>query len=130
MFRRLILAVKIRLKRVGMPKQATYRIVVADSRKPRDGAVLENIGHYSPYRKDKPLEINLEQYQVWIGKGAVPTEAVKKLIKSLRKKGRSPEASGVAKPAATVAAQPPAEIPPADESPDTPPTANATEETE
>jgi small subunit ribosomal protein S16 len=110
------LAVKIRLKRSGMPKQPTYRVVVCDSRKPRDGEVLENIGYYAPYKQDKPLDIDIELYQGWLNRGAQPTEAVKRLIKDLRKKGRTAESGG--KPAAReVREEPPAEAPSAEEAP-------------
>ena len=83
------MAVKIRLKRAGMPKQPNYRIVVTDSRKPRDGATIANLGHYAPYRLNKPLFVDLGLYQEWVGRGAKPTDAVKKLVKQFKKRGET-----------------------------------------
>lgn len=125
------MAVKIRLQRTGKPKQASYRVVVCDVRKPRDGAVLQNIGYYSPYKPDKPLEINLESYQNWVAKGAQPTDAVKRLIKSLRKKGRdTTEEKGKAPPVITPKEEPPAETPPVEVAPVEQETTTTTEDTE
>ena len=115
------MAVKIRLQRTGMPKQASYRVVVCDAREPRGGAVLENIGHYSPYKPDKPLEINLESYHNWVAKGAQPTDAVKRLIKSLRKMGRDTAKENAKADAGIVpgdepsAGTPPVEVAPVDQ---------------
>lgn len=83
------MAVKIRLQRTGKPKQPNYRVVVCDARKPRGGAVLENLGHYAPYKPEKPLDIDMDAYRNWISKGAQPTDSVKKLVKILRKRGRT-----------------------------------------
>lgn len=88
------MAVKIRLQRVGMPKQPNYRIVVCDARKPRGGAVLENLGHYAPYKPEKPLDIDMDSYRNWISKGAQPTDPVKKLVRILRKRGKTETTEG------------------------------------
>ena len=125
------MAVKIRLQRTGMPKQPSYRVVVCDAREPRGGAVLENIGHYSPYKPDKPLEIDLESYHNWVAKGAQPTDAVKRLIKSLRKRGRD-TAKENAKADAGIAPkeEPPAGITPVEAATVDQETTTATEDTE
>ena len=125
------MAVKIRLQRTGMPKQPSYRVVVCDAREPRGGAVLENIGHYSPYKPDKPLEINLESYHNWVAKGAQPTDAVKRLIKSLRKRGRD-TAKENAKADTGIAPkeEPPAGITPVEAATVDQETTTATEDTE
>ncbi|MEF3272993.1 MAG: 30S ribosomal protein S16 [Chloroflexus sp.] len=72
--------VKIRLRRTGKTKQPSYRIVVADSRSPRDGKFIETIGYYLPTRQPKVLEINAERARYWLGVGAQPTEIVVKLF--------------------------------------------------
>jgi small subunit ribosomal protein S16 len=73
-------SVKIRLKKIGRKKQPTYRIVVAESHNPRGGKVVDNLGYYCPYLKTKPLELNLDRVDMWTGKGAIATDAVKRLI--------------------------------------------------
>jgi small subunit ribosomal protein S16 len=73
-------SVKIRLMRMGKKKQPTYRVVVADSRSPRDGRNIETIGHYRP-RQDPPAsDIDGEKALAWLRKGAQPTEQVQKLL--------------------------------------------------
>jgi small subunit ribosomal protein S16 len=73
-------SVKIRLMRMGKKKQPTYRVVVADSRSPRDGRNIETIGHYRP-RQDPPVaDIDGEKALAWLRKGAQPTEQVQKLL--------------------------------------------------
>ena len=76
------MAVKIRLKRMGANKKPFYRIVVADSRAPRDGRFIEEIGDYNPIAKPKQIKINDEKANKWLGVGAQPTETVKKLFQS------------------------------------------------
>lgn len=75
------MAVKIRLKRMGAKKAPFYRVVVADSRSPRDGRFIEQIGYYNPIVK--PVEVKLDEEKVskWIKNGAQPTDTVKRLIK-------------------------------------------------
>lgn len=73
--------VKIRLRRTGKTKQPSYRIVVADSRSPRDGKFIETIGYYLPTRQPKVLEIKADRARYWLGVGAQPTEVVVKLLK-------------------------------------------------
>lgn len=73
--------VKIRLRRMGKKKQPTYRVVVADSRSPRDGAFIEAIGRYEPRSEPSLVEIDQDRAREWLSKGAQPTEAVAKLLK-------------------------------------------------
>lgn len=73
--------VKIRLARVGSKKNAIYRVVVADSRSPRDGRNIETIGRYNPQTDPSIVEIDLDKANRWLEQGAQPTPAVKKLIK-------------------------------------------------
>jgi small subunit ribosomal protein S16 len=72
--------VKIRLMRVGKRKQPTYRVVVADSRSPRDGRIIETIGHYGPRNEPSQLDINGDRALEWLRKGAQPSESVQKLL--------------------------------------------------
>ncbi|MGD9571679.1 MAG: 30S ribosomal protein S16 [Thermoleophilia bacterium] len=76
--------VKIRLARVGGKKNAIYRVVVADSRSPRDGRNIETIGRYNPQTDPSIVEIDVERADKWISEGAQPTSAVRKLIKIAR----------------------------------------------
>lgn len=71
---------RIRLRRVGKKKQPAYRLVVADSKAPRDGAFVEIIGHYNPLTEPATLVIDEEKARSWLGKGAQPSEAVAKLL--------------------------------------------------
>ncbi|MBP0978093.1 MAG: 30S ribosomal protein S16 [Oscillospiraceae bacterium] len=76
------MAVKIRLKRIGAKKAPFYRVVVADSRYPRDGRFIEEIGYYDPTKTPSVIKIDTEKADKWIKNGAQPTETVKKLIKN------------------------------------------------
>jgi small subunit ribosomal protein S16 len=73
-------AVKIRLMRMGKKKQPTYRVVVADARRPRDGRFIEIIGHYGPRQDPSVIAIDEEKALAWLRKGAQPTEQVQKLL--------------------------------------------------
>ncbi|CDE16980.1 MAG: 30S ribosomal protein S16 [Eubacteriales bacterium] len=75
------MAVKIRLKRMGAKKAPFYRVVVADSRYPRDGRFIEELGHYNPTTNPADIKIDIEKAQTWIKNGAQPTETVKSLLK-------------------------------------------------
>jgi small subunit ribosomal protein S16 len=75
------MAVKIRLRRMGQKKAPFYRIVVADSRSPRDGKFIEEIGTYNPNADPSEFRINEEAAKKWLGNGAQPTEVVGKLFK-------------------------------------------------
>ena len=73
--------VKIRLRRMGAKKAPFYRIVVADSRYPRDGRFIEEIGTYNPVANPAELNVDVERAQAWIKTGAQPTETVRDLLK-------------------------------------------------
>ena len=75
------MAVKIRLKRMGQKKAPFYRIVVADSRSPRDGRFIEEIGTYDPSKDPSVFDVNEESVKKWLSTGAKPTETVGKLLK-------------------------------------------------
>lgn len=75
------MAVKIRLRRLGAKKAPSYRIVVADSRFPRDGRFIEEIGTYNPLTDPASVEIDAEKAQSWIKNGAQPTDTVKAILK-------------------------------------------------
>lgn len=75
------MAVKIRLKRMGAKKAPFYRVVVADSRYPRDGRFIEEIGTYNPLTDPATINVDVEKAQKWIKNGAQPTDIVKKLLK-------------------------------------------------
>ena len=76
------MAVKIRLRRMGSKKAPFYRVVVADSRYPRDGRFIEEIGYYNPVSEPKVVEIDGEKARAWIAKGAQPTDGVVKLLEN------------------------------------------------
>ena len=75
------MAVKIRLRRMGAKKNPFYRIVVADSRDPRDGRFIEEIGYYNPLKEPAEVKVDAEKAQTWIKNGAQPTDTVKRLFK-------------------------------------------------
>ncbi|MBI2846795.1 MAG: 30S ribosomal protein S16 [Chloroflexi bacterium] len=72
--------VKIRLRRVGAKDNPSYRLVVADSRAPRNGAFIENIGHYNPQTDPPSITVNEERAIYWLRKGAQPSETAAKLL--------------------------------------------------
>ena len=76
------MAVRMRLTRVGSKKNPIYRVVVADSRSPRDGRFIEIVGRYNPQTDPSTIELDEERVKDWIGKGAQPSDAVAKLIKA------------------------------------------------
>ncbi|HHU79080.1 MAG: 30S ribosomal protein S16 [Caldicoprobacterales bacterium] len=73
--------VKIRLKRMGAKKNPFYRLVVADSRYPRDGRFLEEIGYYNPCTNPSEVKIDADRAKDWLKKGAQPTDTVRALLK-------------------------------------------------
>ena len=75
------MAVKIRLRRMGAKKAPFYRIVVADSRYPRGGRFIEELGYYDPTKDPKVVKIDMEKAQKWIANGAQPTDTFKSLLK-------------------------------------------------
>jgi small subunit ribosomal protein S16 len=76
------LAVKMRLTRVGSKKNPIYRVVVADSRSPRDGRFIEIVGRYNPQTEPSTIELDEQKVKDWLGKGAQPSGAVQKLLKA------------------------------------------------
>lgn len=76
------MAVKIRLKRMGAKKAPFYRVVVADSRFPRDGRFIEQVGTYNPMVEPAEVQFDAEKIQKWIKNGAQPTDTVKRLLKN------------------------------------------------
>ena len=76
------MAVKIRLRRMGAKKAPFYRIVVADSRYPRDGRFIEEIGYYNPTTEPATVKIDAEAAKKWIGNGAQPTDTVRSILKN------------------------------------------------
>ncbi len=76
------MAVKIRLKRMGQKKAPFYRIIVADSRSPRDGRFIEEIGTYDPSTEPSTVKVNDELAKKWLSNGAQPTDTVARLFKS------------------------------------------------
>lgn len=74
------MAVKIRLKRMGAHKAPFYRIVVADSRSPRDGRFIEEIGYYNPTTEPTTIKIDAEKANQWVKNGAQPSDTVKRLM--------------------------------------------------
>lgn len=75
------MAVKIRLRRMGAKKAPFYRVVVADSRYPRDGRFIEEIGYFNPMTEPNDIKIDAEKAKKWIANGAQPTDTVKVLLK-------------------------------------------------
>jgi len=84
------MAVKIRLKRIGAKKTPFYRVIIADSRSPRDGKFIEEIGYYNPLKDPAEIKIDLEKANKWIKNGAQPTDTVKSLLKKAAKTEETP----------------------------------------
>lgn len=76
------MAVKIRLRRMGAKKAPFYRIVVADSRFPRDGRFIEEVGYYDPTKNPAIIKFDEEKIQKWLSNGAQPTDTVKSILKN------------------------------------------------
>lgn len=74
------MAVKIRLKRMGAKQKPFYRLVVADSRSPRDGRIIESIGTYNPTKKPAEISVNEEKACDWLSKGAQPTDTARNIL--------------------------------------------------
>ena len=75
------MSVKVRLRRMGAKKAPFYRVVVADSRYPRDGRFIEEIGYYNPLTNPADIKIDAEKAKAWLEKGALPTETAKSVLK-------------------------------------------------
>lgn len=76
------MAVKIRLRRMGAKKAPFYRIVVADSRFPRDGRFIEEIGYYDPTKNPSVVKVDADKAKEWMANGAQPTDTVKKILQN------------------------------------------------
>ena len=74
------MAVKLRLRRMGAKKRAFYRIVAADSRAPRDGRFIEEIGYYNPIEVPAVVKIDKDKALTWLGNGAIPTDTVRNIL--------------------------------------------------
>ncbi len=74
------MAVKIRLRRMGQKRAPFYRIIVADSRSPRDGKFIEEVGYYNPMTNPAEIKVDAEKVQKWLDSGAQPTETVKSIL--------------------------------------------------
>jgi small subunit ribosomal protein S16 len=113
--------VKIRLMRMGATKRPFYRVVVADSRSPRDGRFIENIGKYHPLHDPSVIEIDQDRALYWLSKGAQPTEQVRVLLKIVGAWERFQESKGGAKRAPAASLKPavaePAQVEAAEETP-------------
>lgn len=94
------MTVKIRLKRTGMKKAPSYRVVVADSRSPRDGRIIENLGWYNPRVEPSAININEDKVLGWLQNGAQPTESVAMLLKRVGVLDRFEQAKAAAAPKA------------------------------
>lgn len=105
------MAVVIRLQRAGARNRPFYRVVVTDSRKPRDGAFLEKVGYYDPIPDPDVLQLDQDKVASWLAKGARPTEAVSALIKRAKKAPQAgePAAQPVVTPTDTSVAETPQE---------------------
>ena len=94
------MAVRIRLSRVGATKRPSYRVVAIDSRRPRDGRALEILGFYDPLTKPATVQIDADRFAAWVGKGALPSATVAKLIKINTGRPGPAEAAAAKAPAA------------------------------
>jgi len=84
------MATRIRLRRVGRKGQSYFRIVIADSKSPRDGRFVAAIGHYNPRTDPAVINVNAEQALAWLAKGALPTDTVRSLLKKAGVLGKRP----------------------------------------
>ena len=107
------MAVSIRLRREGAKNRPYYKVVVADSRSPRDGKFIEILGTYDPKKPDHNSTLKLDRIDHWISKGAQPSDTVRSLIKKNKKQAPSAEPAKETAPAAP-AAEEPATVPAAE----------------
>lgn len=94
------MAVKIRLRRMGAHKKPFYRIVVADSRSPRDGRCIEEIGYFNPMVNPVDVKLDMEKVEKWIANGAQPTDRVKSIISDIKNPKEKKEVKKISKRAA------------------------------
>jgi small subunit ribosomal protein S16 len=105
------MAVSIRLRREGAKNRPYYKVVVTDSRSPRDGKFIEIIGTYDPKKPGDNSTIKLDRAQYWMSKGAQPSDTVRSLIKKQKKRGAAPAAAPAMPAAGAAASEAPAETP-------------------
>jgi len=89
------LAVRIRLKRMGAKKRPFYRIIVADSRSPRDGRLVDTIGYYDPCTEPATVRVDEEKAKMWLGRGAQPSDAAVVLLRQVGLVGQKEEQQSV-----------------------------------
>ena len=94
------MSVRVRLTRVGSKKNPIWRVVVADQRSPRDGRIIESIGHYNPQTEPSTIVIDRERLDHWIEKGAQPTNTIRKLMRAPNTVAPPPKARNVPEPEA------------------------------
>jgi len=87
------MAVRIRLKRIGAKNHPVFRFVVADSRSPRDGKFIEELGTYSPLKSGDNFNLNLERAEYWISKGAQPSDTVASFVRKAKRQAAPAEAA-------------------------------------
>ena len=87
------MAVSIRLRREGTTNRPYYRVVVANSRSPRDGKFIEMIGNYDPYKQGENYNVDLARAEYWVSKGAQPSETVASIIRKTRRAQQKAEAA-------------------------------------
>ena len=87
------MATRIRLRRVGRKGQSYFRIVVADSKSPRDGRFVATIGNYNPRANPAVIDVDIDQARAWLDKGAMPTDTVRSLLKKAGVLSRTPPAA-------------------------------------
>lgn len=108
------MSVKIRLKRMGAKKRPFYRVVIADSRSPRDGRFIETVGTYNPVAQPQEVKLDEEKIMSWLANGAQPSDTVRNLLSNAgimakfaeTKSGKKPAAKKASKPAKKAAAKP------------------------
>jgi small subunit ribosomal protein S16 len=88
--------VRVRLTRVGSRKNPIWRVVVADQRSPRDGRVIEQIGHYNPQTQPSQITLDRGRLDHWLARGAQPTNTVRKLMKATASQGAGPDGDAAA----------------------------------
>jgi small subunit ribosomal protein S16 len=89
------MSVKLRLKRIGQKNSPVYRVVATDSRSPRDGRFIEEIGIYHPTQAGDNVDLNLERAEYWLSQGAQPSETVASFVRKARKAAKAAQAETV-----------------------------------
>ena len=100
------MSVRVRLTRVGSKKNPVWRVVVADQRSPRDGRIIESIGHYNPQTEPSTIVIDRERLDHWIEQGAQPTNTIRKLMRAPNTEARAVKPANVPEPQAVPEPEP------------------------